>query len=74
MCFSADPIYIHLNLINHGFTKLINDWKWHSYKEFIIFYEEMLTHLFTTKENYEYLHLSKSNNFKEYDKIEMDIL
>ena len=67
-------IYIHLNPINHGFTKLINDWKWHSYKEFIIFYEEMLTHLFTSKENYEYLHLSKSNNFKEYDKIEMDIL
>lgn len=67
-------IYIHTNPVKHGFTSNLLDWEWSSYATFAYNYPLLITELFGNESNYHKTHLERLSNFKEYSKIEEQIL
>ncbi len=67
-------IYIHTNPIKHNFTSNLLDWEWSSYATFAYNYPLLITELFGNESNYHKTHLERLSNFKEYSKIEEQIL
>lgn len=67
-------IYIHLNPIKHGFTADLSTWQWSSFHSFHQKQAHLLKELFGEEDNYHQNHFDKLEYFKEYHKIEEDIL
>ncbi len=66
-------LYIHLNLVKHGFTENVSDWKWVSYQSFPTACHEMFQMLFDDEKNYRYVHQEKQTYFKEYENLENEL-
>lgn len=63
-------LYIHLNPVNHGFTKTAEQWEWSSYNSFIESVGVLLIPLFGVWENCQWLHRMP---FKEYETLETEL-
>lgn len=67
-------LYIHLNPVKHGFVKEINRWPWSFWSTFPNAHPGLLQHLFTNPERHNIVHQNKQIYFKEYVKLEYDLI
>lgn len=66
-------LYIHLNPIQHGFTRKVEEWKWTSYNSIKSLEEGLLMLLFGDWDNYIWRHGSRQSFIEEYEKLENEL-